>query len=115
MDGALLKLGAMLAEGFAAKGLQIAHVKLLLRSGAQFNSLSIPRGDAAPELVRSAHASTSSMELTVNARVAAKPRQLEGAAEECLARWADNLGIGATLRSTSSFSPPRPAPTRRIE
>ncbi len=114
MDAAVVKLGSMLSARLAAAGLSIAHVKVLLRAGDVVCSLSIPRSGAQPELSRSAGASAQLMEVLVNARVAAQPRELEVIVDDCRQSWAETLQASVAPRAISSFSPPRPVPVHRI-
>ena len=114
MDGSLMKLGSLLRDRLSADKLQIAHVKLLLQAGEHVSSLSIARGGARPELSRPADARSSSLDLLVNARVAAGPNELESVVEDCFRSWADMLKVSLSHRSVSSFAPQRPVPTHRI-
>ena len=114
MNEVLMKLGALLRKRLSLAELEIAHIKLLLRDGDRVCALSIPRGRAPPELSRSTDASSSSLDLLVNARVAARPDQLATVVTACLRSWAAALTISLSQRSVSTFSPPRPVPTHRI-
>ena len=114
MEDALLSLGRSLRERLSTAGLQIAHVKLLLRAGQQVCALSLPRNDAPPELSRRADGRASSSELIVNARVAAEPETLRGLVESGLQAWAESLSATVSERSVACFSPARPIPTLRI-
>jgi Ni2+-binding GTPase involved in maturation of urease and hydrogenase len=114
MDEILMRLGSLMCERLCANELQIAHVKLFLRTGELVCSLSIPRSGAPVELSRSAGIRAQFLELLVNARVAARPDQLKTIMEDCLQSWAETFQVTALRRSVSSFSPERPIPTHRI-
>ena len=114
MDKALMKLGSLLREQLSAAKLQIAHVKLLLQEGEHISSVSIPRSGQLPELSRAADAWASSLDLIVNARVAARPDQLQTITEDCLQTWTESERISIARRSISAFSPSRPVPTYQI-
>jgi Ni2+-binding GTPase involved in maturation of urease and hydrogenase len=114
MDQTLMQLGSLLDERLSANELQIAHVKLFLRAGERVCSLSISRNGAPPEFSRSAGVRVLSLELVVNARVAAQPEQLATIMEDCLQSWAGRLQVSVSQRSVSRFSPSRPVPTHRI-
>jgi hypothetical protein len=115
MDDALMQLGVLLRERLSAAGLEIAHVKLLLHGGDSVCALSIPRSDAPPELSRTAGKRAQSLDLLVNACVAARPDDLSAIVNDCLRSWAALLEVSISDGPVSSFSPPRPVPTHRIE
>lgn len=114
MDDALTSLGLLLRARLSAAGLQIAHVKLFLRAGERTCTLSIPGNDALSELSRRAETSASSLDLMVNARVAATPDVLREIVEGCLRAWTATHSVSVSQRAKSSFSPSRPVPTCRI-
>jgi hypothetical protein len=114
MDDLLMPLGTLLCESLAAAGLQIAHVKLLLRAGDRVCALSIPRSGALPEVSRASNSRAQSLDLILNARVAARPDELRALVENCLRSWAARHRLCATPAAISSFSPTRPVPTHRI-
>ncbi len=114
MDDALMTLGSLLRARLSAAGLQIAHVKLFLRAGERVCALSVPCNDAPPELSGRAEANASSLDLMVNARVAATPEALREIVEACLRAWSETHSISVSGGTESSFSPSRPVPTRRI-
>ena len=114
MDKALMKLGLLLREQLSPASLPIAHVKLLLQDGEHISSVSIPRSGQLPELSRAADARASSLDLIVNARVAAHPDQLQTITEDCLQAWTESERISITRLFISAFSPSRPVPTYQI-
>jgi Ni2+-binding GTPase involved in maturation of urease and hydrogenase len=114
MDEVLMKLGVLMRERLAATELEIAHIKLLLRDGDRVCALSIARGSAPPELSRSADARSPSLDLLVNARVAAQPDHLRAVMDDCLRSWAETLQVSVSHGPIASFSPQRPVPTRRM-
>lgn len=115
IDEALMQLGALLSRRLTTSDLEIAHVKLLVRAGDRTGVLSISRSGAAPELARQAFARANSFDLLVNARVAARPDELRAIVEECLHSWVSMLDASVCSGPISSFSPPRPVPTHRID
>jgi Ni2+-binding GTPase involved in maturation of urease and hydrogenase len=115
IDQRLMELGVLLRERLSAAELEIAHVKLFVRAGDRICALSIPRGDASPELTRAADVRAQSFDLLVNARVAALPDQLKAVVEEGLRSWAEAFRASVSPGSVASFSPPRPVPTHRID
>ncbi|MDQ6621578.1 MAG: hypothetical protein M3Z31_18105, partial [Pseudomonadota bacterium] len=114
MDTSLLGLGVLLTAGATAADMDIAHVKLLLSAAGPISIVNIARSSGPPELSQSAEAYASSLELTINARVAARPEQLQSLVENCLDRWAQQHAISLVPRSLASFSPARPTPTCRM-
>jgi hypothetical protein len=114
MDDALTTMGSLLRERILLAGLEIAHVKMLLRTGERTCALSITRNDAQPSLSLRAAGNATALELVVNARVAARPEVLRTLVEECLESWGATIAAAVSERTASAFSPGRPVPTHRV-
>jgi hypothetical protein len=94
-----------------AKGLTIAHIKVMDESPTGWVKAAIVSNGGEPMLQGNLDASPAATHgILVNARVAASPDELRGAVEKQLAAIAGRV----TIRRMQSFSPSPPKPEKRV-
>jgi G3E family GTPase len=111
---ALLGLARRMRDEIAAKGHEIAHLKMTLDSEDGTGSLSVVslvRSDAEPDLRESLLDRVDGGALTVNLRAEADPEFLKGVVERSVSALGG--GIRATLEHLERFRPARPQPLHR--
>jgi Ni2+-binding GTPase involved in maturation of urease and hydrogenase len=114
LDHSLLLLGREIHDACRARGLEIAHGKLLLNGGGHVAVVNMVDSRVSPELSGSSGASAGTLELTVNLRVQAEPAVLEEIVHASLVPWAERHGVVIVAGSGQCFKPPRPVPTHRV-
>lgn len=98
----------------AARGAEIAHVKLFLSTSRGSVAANVTSTDAEPFVRADVAGAPRQAHLTVNARVHIGPEALRQVVEACLATAAGGE-IAVELTSMRSFSPARPEPTHRFD
>lgn len=71
--------------------------------------------DTATMLSVASDASSKSLTLLINARVAIAPETLQEIVEQCLAQVSKQFRLTSAIESIESFRPGRPVPTYRTE
>ena len=90
-----------------------AHLKAIGMHDLSFGVANLVSSTSAPELSLPSKSKATSVELIVNARVAADPAVLEAKVRETVQAVCQARAVTATVRSLQSFRPGRPQPTHR--
>jgi G3E family GTPase len=112
---ALLGLARRMRDQIAAKGHEIAHLKMTLDSEDGTGSLSVVslvRSDGEPDLRESLLDRVDGGALTVNLRAEADPEFLKAVVEQSISPL--GAGIRATIEHLEHFRPARPQPVHRM-
>jgi len=110
----LLGLARRIRDEIAARGHEIAHLKMTLDSEDGTGSLSVVslvRSDAEPDLRESLLDRVDGGALTINLRAEADPEFLKAVVERSLASVTG--GVRATMEHLEHFRPARPQPVHR--
>lgn len=92
---------------------EVAHLKVSGISAAAFAVANLVSSAARPELSLPSHASARELDLTLNARAALDPVDLEAAVRRAVADACAAAGAAADVRTLQRFRPGRPTPTHR--
>jgi G3E family GTPase len=103
-----------LSELCAQRGLWIGHVKAHLQTIDGMSKASVLRAGDAAEFDLEDPRPFEHADLLVNARVRAKPHELDAVVLAGLARVDEQLGTSSTVHAVRAFSPPPPKPTYRL-
>jgi hypothetical protein len=114
IDEVLLRLGQDIHDACRARGLEIAHGKLLLKGNGCAAVVNMVDNRVAPELSRPSGASASAVELTINVRVQGEPLAIDEVVQSGIASWAKRHDITVVARSSRCLTPPPPVPTHRM-
>ncbi|QWF84614.1 GTP-binding protein [Amycolatopsis sp. CA-230715] len=105
----------LLSESARRRGWLVGHVKIALDSAAGLTKLSLVAAGAAPVATTSRGAVVTEAAVTVNARVACEPEELDEAVDAAVREAADR--ISAAVRNSggaAAFKPGYPRPTHRL-
>jgi len=97
----------------AARGAEIAHVKLLLQTAQGAITGNVTDSTRPAAIQNRLSGTPASGMLTFNARVHMAPEDLEALVRECLSRLPD--GVADEIRDVRSFQPGRPRPVHRYD
>jgi hypothetical protein len=103
-----------LATACKAAGVEPAHLKILAASG---NDLAIANwvcSTSPPELSLASSIEADEAELTVNARVAVAPEELDDLVRHEIAAWSAARSLTHEVSNMQRFRPGRPMPTHRM-
>jgi G3E family GTPase len=115
VDRALLELARELGSELRARGLEVAHAKLLLRGERNTAIANLVHGDVAAVLSQSADEAASELSLVANVRARGDPEDLRQAFQAALERWQALHRAVARIGSIHALSPSRPVPTHLPE
>lgn len=114
LDAALLDLAQALESELAARGIEIAHGKLLLHGEGRFALASAVSTARPAELAERAEATAQQLELVTNLRALGDPAALTDALERCAASWRARHRLQVVRDDGRAFRPPRPVPTHEL-
>jgi Ni2+-binding GTPase involved in maturation of urease and hydrogenase len=114
LDEVLLRLGRDIHDACRARGLEIAHGKLLLKGNGRAAVVNIVDNRIAPELSRPSVAFAAAVELTINVRVQGEPLAIDEVVQGSVTSWAKRHDIAVLSRSSHCLAPPAPVPTHRM-
>lgn len=114
LDDVLLSVVNQLRDDLAAASLETAHLKAIGLWEGFFCVANLVSSDSAAELSLPSGCRVSTADVTINARVACDPTELENMVHRAVNRVLDEYGASANFRSTQSFRPGRPVPTHRV-
>jgi hypothetical protein len=112
----LRRLAADVQKQLAARGIEIAHLKMTLSpdTGNDLAVLNLVRTDGRPESVHHLADEVTDGELIVNLRAEGDPGELKALALAGLANTAREMGVAAAIEHIEHFRPARPEPTHRM-
>jgi G3E family GTPase len=114
LDGALVNLVERIAAACRVAGVEPAHLKILAASGGDMAVANWVCSTTPPELSLAADVPVEEAELTVNARVAVAPEELDDLVRREVAAWAQARGLQHQVSNMQRFRPGRPMPTHRM-
>ncbi len=114
-DRMLLDLATGLQASLVGHGAEPAHIKMILRSGAEWAIANVVSSDRAPELSRMSRARLTSAELILNARVEIGPAELRRHAEAAMQQIAARHGVQARLVALNALAPGAPDASGRFD
>ncbi len=116
-NGVLKQLAAELQQRLAARGAEVAHLKMTLDPDASVGDLAVinlVRNDFVPELSQELQDDLQSGQLIINVRAEAAPEVLRAALEESMTVCGvGNPGLTLALEHLEHFKPGKPVPTHR--
>ncbi len=112
-DALATALVAALAGRLAARGAQVAHLKLLIEADGRTSVANAVGGASGTRLSVASGARTRRAQLIVNARVAIDPQALRALADAVLVAELARVGVHSALVESAHFRPGRPVPTHR--
>jgi hypothetical protein len=114
LDELLLALTVRLSDALAARGGEVAHLKVIGLTGDGFGVANLVSSRDGAELsVPSGRQAQGDLELIVNARVALDPDMLRDEVDSALIDACGARGARLEIRQMRSFRPGRPVPTHR--
>jgi Ni2+-binding GTPase involved in maturation of urease and hydrogenase len=114
LDAALIDLVERLAQACRGAGAEPAHLKILAANDGDLAVANWVCSTQPPELSIASEVSVDAAELTVNARVAVAPEELETLVRRTIAEWAGARKLTQTVENMQRFRPGRPMPTHRM-
>jgi G3E family GTPase len=114
-DALVLALVRGLSDALAARGAEVAHLKLLLEADGRAAVANAVGGASGTRLSTASGLRPREARLVVNARVAIDPQVLRALADEVLAAELLRAGVRAELDASAQFRPGRPVPIHRDE
>lgn len=104
-----------LSESADRRGWLVGHVKIALDSAAGLTKLSLTAAGAAPVAAPSRGAAVTEAAVTVNARVACEPGELDDAVDAAIREAADRISaVVPNSGEAAAFKPGYPRPTHRL-
>lgn len=114
LDALLMDLIGSLHAWIRHQGGGVAHLKVIGQDdGGAFGVANLVSDDTTAVLSLPSRAQPREADLTVNARVAIDPAELEARVRQALTELAQPLGIDVQFRAAQSLRPGRPVPTHR--
>lgn len=113
LDDLVLKMVEGIGNELKGTDCEVAHLKVLGQTMTDAAVANLVGSSVESELSLASEIKTKNADLLVNARVAAKPEDLEAIVHKVTARLAEELGIGLTVGNMQSFRPGKPVPTHR--
>jgi Ni2+-binding GTPase involved in maturation of urease and hydrogenase len=113
LDELLLEIIRRLKSDLAARGGEVAHLKVIGLCDGSFGVANLVSSNTAPELSLPSRISTSEADVIVNARVAIDPGLLEAEVRRVVEAVCSDRGARAEIQKTQSLRPGRPTPTHR--
>lgn len=113
LDQALLELLAELRASFTREAIEVAHLKVMGQSGQNNAVANLVSTSGDVELSFASEIDTQQAELTVNARAATAPEQLEACVLSALEQLAQRQSLRYRVQGMQRFRPGRPTPTHR--
>jgi Ni2+-binding GTPase involved in maturation of urease and hydrogenase len=114
LDAFVLRVVARLRDAFLEQSAEPAHLKVLGQSQANNAIANLVGSEVAPELSLAAEVQVHSAELTVNARVAFDPLELETLVKTAVEQVAGEFQAACVVSGMQRFRPGRPTPTHRL-
>ncbi len=114
LDTLLLDIVSRLQTQMIASSTEVAHLKTIGMWDGNYAVANAVSNFTSPELSLASGISTTTVDLVINARVAASPEELEAMVREQVAMVASQIGGTAEFKTLQSFRPGRPEPTHRI-
>lgn len=114
LDDVVLELVRRMEAACAAQGGEPAHLKVLGQCDGASAIANLVAAGAGAELSLASAATTSSAELTVNARVAIAPETLAAILMQCVTELAAPRMLAHEVAQLQHFRPGRPVPTHRM-
>lgn len=114
VDAVVVRLVERLRDGLHQLGAEPAHLKVLAQAGAESAIANLVDSAHDVELSIQSAATAAQADLTVNARVAMDPEQLEQVVLESISDTASQFELRAEVRGMQRFRPGRPTPTHRM-
>jgi G3E family GTPase len=102
------------AQECVQRDLWVGHVKAYLDTGAGASKASVLRAGEAPSFDMEDVSPVVDARLLINARVRARPPDLDRLVRASLARADDVHRTSSSIRALRCFSPPPPRPTHRL-
>src|SRR5262249_25191107 len=113
VDALLLDVIGRLQAALAARGAEVAHLKVIGLSDGPFGVANLVSSATQPELSLPSRASAAELDLIVTARVAVDPGELEGEVRRAVEEACAARGARAEFVTMQRFRPGRPQPTHR--
>ncbi len=109
------RLVQLAADRMQARSIEVAHLKVLVEDGQDAAALAnLVGGGVDIELSQSSERTGRQCQVTVNARVAAVPEELQEIVESAVDTVAKEFTAQLTRTARQSLSPGRPSPTHRM-
>lgn len=114
LDRALIDLVERISAACRTAGVEPAHLKILAASGADMAVVNWVCSTLPPELSLASNVECGEVELTVNARVAVAPEELDDLVRRETAAWSAARSLSHEVGNMQRFRPGRPMPTHRM-
>ncbi len=114
LDELLVSLVGRLRDGLAALNAEPAHLKIMGQTPESFGVANLVDSASDVDLSLASEVNTASADLTINARVAFAPEDLEQVVTTSVAYVAVQFGLTHAITGMQRFRPGRPVPTHRM-
>lgn len=114
MDNVVLQLVNRLAESLIANDIEPAHLKVMAQSGLDAAVANLVASEDHAEISMASEISAAEIEMTINARVASLPEDLQTIIERTVQEEALRLAMNCQIDGMQCFQPAPPVPTHRM-